>query len=155
MNILTGNVTGRLKICRMAYSTTQATQAWKKNAEEWILTLNRGNYFVLNQYLQLEDVSLDIPQFVMSDVPIASFWNFLNSFEDPQLRRKMLPIQGLSIFLAAHRRHSSVESWESYIRATSAFIKRIVKRKFQKKKENVGRGASNSILSASSAVQLR
>lgn len=108
-NNLTGTETGKYKIYKMGYSTTQATPAWQKKPEEWIATLNRGNYFLLSQYLQLEDASLDI-QFAMADVPIASFWNVLNSYEVHQLLKKMLPVQGLSIFLAALRRHSSAES---------------------------------------------
>lgn len=98
---------------------------------------SRGNRWILETYLPTdkENVSLETPEFVVTQPVITSFWNFLNIYEDPELNREKLPIQGLAMLLMGLRKQSSEECWESFIWKTSQFIKRIVKRKFQKKKK--------------------
>lgn len=118
----------------MDYFRPKVTPATEKT--RWT-SASRGNRWILETYLPTdqENVSLETPEFVVTQPVITSFWNFLKSYEDPELNREKLPIQGLAMLLMGLRKQSSEECWESFISKTSQFIKRIVKRKFQKKKK--------------------
>lgn len=130
----TGSACGNRKTCTMDYFRPKVTPATEKT--RWT-SASRGNRWILETYLPTdqENVSLETPEFVVTQPVITSFWNFLNTYEDPELNREKLPIQGLAMLLMGLRKQSSEECWDSFIWKTSQFIKRIVKRKFQKQKE--------------------
>lgn len=99
------------------------------------MNLNRGNVRLLDQYLQLSEGSqLELPKFRTGDVPVASLWNFLQTYEHPAILQRQLPVEALVMFPTVLRQHTSEECWERYLLATSVFVQRMVKRKYQKKK---------------------
>lgn len=127
----------------MDYSTTAPTQASWMTPEEWITHLNKGNTYLLQQYLNLpETCKLDLPKFRIGDAPLGSLWNFLQVYEHPLLLKRQLPVEGLVMFLTALRHNTSDESWAKILQATSVFVQKMVKRKFQRKKKVYGRNRS-------------
>lgn len=151
---MTGIRTGRPKISKMDYSLTRATPAWQKVTDDWFLHCNQGNYFLLNQYLNMDEVSLDIPQFQVAEVPTASFWNFLNVYENPQLIRKNVACARSGNISNNAPPPSKRRALGEVYPSNKCVHQENGQKKVPKAQETLGGVSKNGILSAAQALRL-